>query len=273
MKSPVEKFAKESDLCAAFIASIPVERRGPIWTAYAETAGFDILLVRECDGAQIGVEAKLRLNNKVVAQALPHISQWDAAERGPDYRAVLVPAYACDNDLQPICAALGVTVISVFKSPTYRPNRASYSFSPDLPSDVYGDRGWHQWAPLKRCAVPDYVPDVAAGASAPVALTHWKIAAIKLAILLQRRPVTRADFKALALSPSRWTDPYSGWLTRTAEGYVAGPRIPDFKAQHPTNFDQIAADFDKWGANLRHVRPAQMVMDVFQNGSEESTEA
>ena len=54
-------FAKESDLCAAFLASLPEG-----WTAYPETAGFDILLGREVDGFQIGIQAKLRLNAKVI---------------------------------------------------------------------------------------------------------------------------------------------------------------------------------------------------------------
>ncbi|TIU81425.1 MAG: hypothetical protein E5W01_20510, partial [Mesorhizobium sp.] len=58
-------FESEAALCAAFIARLPKD-----WTAYPETAGFDILLVRGADGAQIGVEAKMTLNAKVLMQAV-----------------------------------------------------------------------------------------------------------------------------------------------------------------------------------------------------------
>lgn len=59
-------FPTEAALCAAFIAAI--DKRA--WTPYAETAGWDILLVRKVDGFQIGVQAKLVFNLDVVNQAI-----------------------------------------------------------------------------------------------------------------------------------------------------------------------------------------------------------
>ena len=53
-------YPTEVALCSAFIAAVPRE-----WTAYAETAGWDILLVRKADGFQIGVEAKLKIGVEV----------------------------------------------------------------------------------------------------------------------------------------------------------------------------------------------------------------
>jgi hypothetical protein len=227
-------FATEAELCAAFIEAVEKERG---WIAYPETAGFDILLSRVSDGVQVGIEAKLALNVKVLSQALPDGLTWNYGETGPDFRAVLVPAGGTAG-LTRICGALGITVIA------FRRHKHWQSLS--LPSDRYSDEYWHQWSPTKRCPLPGYIPDVMAGASAPLALTDWKIRAIKLAILLELRPVTRADFKALALSPSRWTDPYTGWLLATPQGYVRGSQMPDFKAQHPRNYGEIEADFDKW---------------------------
>ena len=254
-----EKFAKESDLCAEFIAAITRNKSDSAeWVAYPETQGWDILLARKSDGAQIGIQAKLRLNNKVVAQTLPD-HRFD--REGPDYRAVLVPDTGCSNDLTPICAALGITVI-LFRGKLPK-NMLGPEFHPFLPRESWGAEGqWHQWAPLRRHVLPDYVPDVAAGSAAPVALTKWKISAIKLAVLLEIRPVTRADFKVLELSPSRWFDPYSGWLKRTDGGFVAGPRLPDFRAQHPVNFEQIKADLPKWGAKLIASRLLQLQMEA-----------
>lgn len=233
-------FASEAELCAAFIAEACKDGR---WTAYNESAGFDILLVHR-DGLQVGIEAKLAFNLKVLLQALPQYIQYSHGVTGPDFRAVLIPDSAADSGVGALCSCLGITVIR------QRAGDGRYVrplFWPGLP----GDRGfissdWHQWAPVERCKVPGYVPDVPAGASAPVALTEWKIAAIKLVILLEERPVTRADFKALRLSPQRWTDPWTGWLVVDDGRYVAGPRLPDFRAQHPRNYEEIRADKAKW---------------------------
>jgi hypothetical protein len=234
------RFELESELCAAFIEAAKRDRYSG-WRFFAETAGWDILAVR-ADGAQVGIEAKLRLNNKVVAQALPE--RYSHGVVGPDFRAVLVPGYACENDLAPICHALGITVISLRRD---RNSRFPFFFSPSLPGDRNGPfYDWHEWAPVKRHVLPDYVPDVAAGASAPVQLTHWKIQAIKLAVLLETRPITRSDFRSAGVDPGRWTEARLGWLTKTPEGYVAGPHMPDFAAQHPTNYAQIKADRAKW---------------------------
>ena len=245
-------FAKEADLCAAFVAALGREPRPhqisrDRWTAYPETADFDLLLVRESDGAQIGVEAKLRLTPHVVAQALPRY-RWAPVVEGPDFRAVLVPWNAVDTGMGDICAALGITVLRVDPD-GFRAGRTDQpDFEPDLPhtDSHFRDDGWFEWAPEKRCAVPDYVPDVAAGTPAPTKLTPWKISAIKLAVLLEERPVRRADFVHLQLSPSRWLQNPGAWLIKADGGWIAGPHMPNFRAQHPVNYEQIKADKEKW---------------------------
>ena len=237
MKRQGERFTSEAALCVAFIADV---RRNKDWTAYPETAGWDILLVR-ADGCQIGIEAKLALNVEVVSQALP---RWHYDEgEGPDYRAVLVPEYA-GGRMNAICHYLGITIILQPVPSACRLARAR----PELPGvcEWSEARTWHPWCPSKRAAVPDYVPDVIAGASAPLKLTQWKINAIRLAILLEERPVTRKEIIALGLSPQRWIDRVTGWLAPTAEGYVPSATMPDFRAMHPTNWQQIKADRDRW---------------------------
>lgn len=248
-------FATEGALCDEFCAHAlkPTRRNEPNWQAYPETAGFDILLVRETDGTQIGIEAKLVLNAKVVAQSLPYSENVHYnTEPGPDYRAVLVPARKCNEDVERICQALGVTVIQYYGLPggaCYSKNSFGPVIRPALPFEDgeldWGTRGWFEWAPAKRCPLPDYVPDVGAGRPAPHALTLWKIKAIKLCVLLEERPVTRADFRHLGLSPTMWLGP-RGWLDRGEGGFVAGPRTPDLRRQHPRNFAEIEADKAKW---------------------------
>lgn len=231
-KTPL--YALESDLCADFIrwvAAGSARARGPRWTAYAETAGWDILLVAE-DGTQIGVQAKLKANLKVLAQCLPEA--WEAwHDRGPDYRAVLVPD--SDSSYEGICAALGLMVIRPYRggSPT--------TFTPELGMEHWNG-GWHYWSPRQRCEVPEFVPDVVAGASAPVQLTKWKIAALRIVATLELRGyVTRNDFKAQRIDPRRWTGP-GGWLVPAAQPgqFTRGPGL-DFDRQHPDVYAQVLA--------------------------------
>lgn len=245
-------FPSEAALCAAFIAALPEG-----WTAYPETGGFDILLARAADGFQIGIEAKLKLNARVIAQALERGDYYRVDGPNPDCRAVLVPKGTA-LDLSVICAALGVTVIQMedavpaargWWSPRGQPNCSFQSpFRPMLPTlDQYwnDEADWHERAPSSRIPLPDYVPDVGAGCSAPVALTLWKIKAIKIAITIERRGyVTRADFKHHKISMSVWT---SSWLRNGSNGgWVSNGRLPDFRAQHPVNYAQIKADVEAW---------------------------
>jgi hypothetical protein len=234
-------FATEADLCAAFLAAI-----GADWTAYAETAGWDVLLSRKSDGFQIGIEAKLRLNANVISQAIEEYGAWSAENAGPDCRAVLVPAGDAGG-FSRIAAYIGLTIIRV--TPQQSTRRYGYRFDPALPvhGQDYACQHWHEWVPAKRHKLPEYVPDVAAGASAPLQLTTWKIAALKIvATIEQRGYVTRADFKHFGIDHRRWLAAETKWLQNVGGRYVAGDRIPNFKAQHPKVYEQIVGDAPKW---------------------------
>lgn len=213
---------------------------GQPWTVYAETAGWDLLLQHQL-GYQLGIEAKLRLNAKVIDQALSGTSHYRSTT-GPDYRAVLVPFNKVQHHLRRICDAIGIGILAFDGKPHRLPDL--------LPDETQSWRQWPNWCPSERCRLPDYVPDVAGGAAAPVQLTPWKIKAIKLMIVLDRRGyVTRADMKALEISPTRWTDIWSGLLQRAGDRrFVAGPQTPDFRKEHPRNYPEVEADFDVWAS-------------------------
>lgn len=243
MKKGTPLFKTEAEMCAAFIAALPAG-----WTAYPETGDWDILLVRAVDGFQIGVEAKLRLNAGVLTQALED-SGWRYRDSGPDCRAVLVPQ-GYGGGFAAIADHLALTVIRMLPTGRGYVDR----FLPSLPEPLGGDtfrieyhnREWHELCPLRRIDLPDYVPDVVAGAPAPVKLTPWKIAALKIAVILEQRGfVTRADFKALKIDPRRWID--GGWLIGGPDGLVRGPHCPDFAGQHPVVIAEVRADFNEWG--------------------------
>lgn len=242
---PVSKacpFATEAEMIACWRADLEKSRQGEKWTVYAETAGWDLLLVHR-DGYQLGLEAKLGLNIHVIAQALKGThSYWQ--QTGPDYRGVLVPSGCIQHHLTPICGALGLGLLKV------HPSERGVWRDLGLPDESsWGTSDWPSWLPERRCELPAYVPDVQAGHPSPIALTHWKVKAIKLMILLDRRGrVTRGDMRALQISPTRFTDRHHGLLVADADagGYVRHDGTPDLRKQHPTNYAEIEADYDKW---------------------------
>jgi hypothetical protein len=236
------RYATEAALCADFLEWVKAGDRFARgdeiqWTPYAETAGWDILLVAQ-DGTQIGVEAKLKFNMKVLQQCLPdRFGDWH--DRGPDYRAVLVSEW--DSDAERICNSLGLALIGHnggnWREPEFRPGL--------LQNECGG--GWHYWSPKEREKLPEYVPDVPAGASGPVQLTKWKIAALRITATLEVRGfVTREDFRTHAIDSRRWTGP-GGWLVPKSERmqdagqYVRAPCL-DFDRQHPDVYAQILAE-------------------------------
>lgn len=230
-------YATEAELVADFLAQLSENQRRE-WTAYPETAGWDLLLVKS-SGEQLGIEAKLSLNAKVIDQSLSGSAEhWQS---GPDFRAVLVPADKCQAHLARICSAIGVAIITVRRA-DFRVGRWH-----QLPEELTYGHKWANWLPEKRCPVPAYVPDVKAGHASPVALTPWKIKAIKLMVLLDRNgAVHRSDMSALGISPTRWTDRFNGFLAATPNGYVRHAATPDYRKQHPRNYAEIEADFAQW---------------------------
>ena len=215
--------ASEVALCASFIAW--VQAHGD-WTVYAETGGFDMLLVAP-DGAQLGLEAKLGFTAKVLEQALPRDCYEGAP--GPDFRGVLLPKSpgAKGKDL---LESLGLVLFYAIGQGRFH--------GPSLDDR----RRWTDWAPDRRIELPAFVPDVAAGAPAPVRLTKSKIAALRLVALVEVRGyVVPQDFRDLDVDSRRWTNPANGLLALDEAGrYVRGEKLI-FDRQHPRVYAEIVA--------------------------------
>lgn len=242
----------EAELVALFLSDLAEQHRHlPAnsehrWTAYQEACGWDIVMVNGL-GIQLGIEAKMSLNAKVIDQALQ--ASMNCYDRnGPDFRAVLVPSGKVQHHLGRICTAIGLGLITV-RTDEDR-GRPWYQLPGDNPE--YSQR-WVHWYPEEQLKLPEYIPDVEAGKKSPVSLTQWKIRAIKLHIVLERRGyVTRADMRLIGISPTRWTCSHHGYLDRGPHKgqFVANGRTPDLKAQHPRNYAEIEADFAVWSAVL-----------------------
>lgn len=246
-----QPYENEAAMVACFLAQLkkswsryPYKNQSP-WTVYPETGGWDLMLVH-ADGYQIGIEAKLSLNPKVISQALCGQHR----ERGPDYRAVLVPTAGCQLHMDAICSAIGIAILRVTP-----PDKYGYGQNWQLPNQGNEwSRDWSNWCPAERIKLPAYVPDCEAGKPSPITLTDWKIRAIKLCIILERRGhVTRADMTALSISQGRWTDLHNGLLDRSnIRGvFVAGKHTPNFRTEHPRNYVEIEADAETWLAELK----------------------
>lgn len=247
MKKRVAQFASEAEMCALFIAVATGEvansdhrARPSGWKAYSEAWG-DILMVREADGFQVGIEAKLRLNDDVIFQAME--GRNSPTMPGPDCRAVLVPHGTGSRLHHEACLRFGIQVITI----TAEPERYQPLVQPTLPlrDDGCWDGRWPEMLPAARVALPAFIPDVAAGRPAPLQLTAWKIKAIKIACILERRGwLCRQDFKHIQIDHRRFLD--SQWLAVVDGAWRRGPAWPDFRKQHPRNFGEIDALFDDW---------------------------
>jgi len=222
-------YKTESELCKDFIEWAKPQG----WTAYAETAGWDIVLVHS-NGCQIGVQAKLHPNIKVLSQTVTACDfTWtDKPIQGPDFRAVLVPK--SNPDFEGLARFAGVTVFKAWP----RCSDSKKDFNPNINSDftIADDK---QWTAEQRIQLPKHIPDVVAGSPCPLQLTEWKLKALRITALLEVRGwVTRADFKNLNLSWQRW--PVNRWLKclHLSTRYGRGERL-DFDKQHPTVFEEI----------------------------------
>lgn len=225
-------FATEAELCAAFIEW--AQREGMI--CYPETAEWDILCVAK-DGMQMGVEAKLSLNAKVMDQVMRGTRcNWNESS-GPDFRAVVVPYGEVTTIADYVLASIGVAV--------FRPSRSWHSRTEqrwDFYRELAHEFEMHDWNPSQRLELPDYVPDVPAGVPGPRTLSPWKVGALRvLATLEVQGYVTRDDVRLCKNDPRRWcaTD---GWLTQLGSGKWGPGKAPRFDEQHPTVYAQILAE-------------------------------
>lgn len=265
-------FNTEAELCAAFLACVPAT-----WQAYPESCGFDIVLAHKETGAQIGIEAKLTLNAKVLVQVTAGRERFSI---GPDYRAVLVGKVVAENAV--IAKRLGVRILTLVprRDPKYMFTRLPpkgyptsnwlvngggewlpdfSEYRPGVDASWWSREDWEDEAPDRRLVLPEYVPQVAAGVPAPQKLSHWMIQAIKLCIAVERLGcVSRRHFEDLNLHPSRWCGD-TRWLEKseTRGLWRAGRNFPGpgFKKSHPVSWAEIERDWPIWGAKL--TPPAQ----------------
>lgn len=192
------RYKTEVELCTEYAEWV----RAHGFKVYPETSGWDLLLVATekhgpvVVGDQIGVQAKLRANLEVLEQASrddPEFTVY-ANARGPNWRVVLVPDYS--GAFHEVARRLKLVVVA-----------PRHSFG--TPMGFAPHAQYFHVESRRMPAKPEWVPDVEMwtppGAPSPRSLTKWKLAALRLCALAERRGyLTKADFAAAKVSMSRW---------------------------------------------------------------------
>lgn len=245
MKQWKAPYRTEVELCAAFAECA----KAAGWTVYPETCEWDLLLVGP-EGVQIGVQAKLRFNATLLRQALPeHINDLDRP--APDYRAILLPSG--DQEIRAVCSAIGLIYFhgEPRRFGDFGKDEAVVFHGLDFLERRYSDLAHRNWNPLERHPLPEYIPDVAGGASAPVRLTEWKVCALRVCAEIEiSGEITTKKIREIGCDPRRWTA--SGWIVPGSKrGLWKAGDLLRFPKQHPTVYQQILAE-TRTGDTVEH---------------------
>lgn len=221
MRSRVNRFAKpkgptfstESLLCDKFIAAAR-ESREHQWKVYPETSGWDVLLARASDGFQVGVQAKLRPNVDVLAQANVKLRY-----KGPDIHAVLVPS--CNGAFCEVAEALGIMVVQA------KVLEVGASWGVDRNLDALVSKA-QTHAHLKgRCWLPPFEPNLPAGVPGPRQVTQWKCNVAQVCAQIRAgEAISRDTAKYLRLDPAQ-LQPVAGTFKPKLFKVPSWMRLPD----------------------------------------------
>lgn len=212
----------EADVCDQFCSA--AESDG--WIVYPEIAGWDLVLVWSGDhprwrfapeiepGTQIGVEAKLRANVDVLAQA-----HGRRRSVGPDYRAILAPKVG--QSFRYVAHSLKVATYSLAANvPDYdEPSDDDYVARSrnDRRMPVIAPPQSFNWEPKKRLDLPPIVPSFSGGAASPQSLSPWRVKALRMMTRLRAgEEVSVRDFNALRLDHRIWV--HNAWIVRSGLG-------------------------------------------------------
>ncbi len=148
------------------------------WVVYPEQGGWDLLLVR--NHIQVGIQAKLRPTVKLFAQAIvPESSP------GPHYRAIAVGNlnFKERRDVIVVARTSGLVLIDMSCHHDCWLNAAQRNYK------YFSKISWRYYRhyPSKLVWTPSFVPKLAAGIPAPKNVSPWKIAAIKLELLCDKK--------------------------------------------------------------------------------------
>lgn len=189
-------FTKETELCQAFLDSLP-----DVWRKYPEQGDWDFIIQRGL--TQIGVQAKLVADLKVLTQALPSCP--GEPKIGPHYRAVLIGRWsgrtvkAALRSRSEFCALARHLRLLVLRPPDLWRNAAvrplgwkrfdrwlpvdrMINYTQMLKRPPWEKLKWryYRWHPSSPIWVPPFEPKLPAGVPSPSHVSAWQLAALAL---------------------------------------------------------------------------------------------
>lgn len=219
----------EADLCREFSAH--AESLG--WEVHPEVSGWDLLLLAtdtvKCSGIapgdQIGIQAKMRPNLEVLAQALRYSSR----ASGPHYRALLLPELTNSASylFPPIAAELRCVVFTKHK-------RLGWG---NALVDIPIHYRMHFESP---CWVPPYENVQGGGHASPTTVSDWKIRAVTFCLEYANKTFTAADLRYRNLAYSTFKS--AGWLKEVGKAGRARLYRLDPNAKTPDKRYEWLAD-------------------------------
>lgn len=257
-----KEYKTEAELCADFRAWLE-DHSG--WIAYNETAGWDMLAVFR-GTLQIGIQAKLRPTFRLIEQALDGVryraGEVEAYDRGPHYRAVLVPH--ADQDAVRVFRRLRVILLTPraltwqeerdgFDLPVFQWRRDSGiigmncdPFCPDRGLAPVPEPGW-LWGQKELERLPEFVPDTPAGVPCPKILSGWKIRMLRVVVIAHERGrVTCAEAREHKIDLAPWVNDYNparSRFIRIERGvYALGPAMT-YHLDFPQTFEKLLEEF------------------------------
>lgn len=172
-----ERYGTESDLCQVLMERASMDG----WVPYPEIEDWDVVLVR--GGIQVGIQAKLRFNTKVVSQALrglPGIDENQRRHRGPHYRAIAIPLKKTSaDDAYRVGRMCRLLVIDMHRSPDlgFFAGWRHVTRDPLQWRNARVNWRYYRWRPDETLWIPPAVPDIPAGVQSPRTVGRWQIAA------------------------------------------------------------------------------------------------
>lgn len=225
------KFASEASLCDEYATAMKA------WgfDVFPETSGWDLIGVAKRaigeirEGDQVGVQAKLSANFKVLVQATEDDpSRYNAVgrTRGPHWRFVLVPK--ATGDFIELARRLGVVVVT----PTLRWSNDPTTGKPVVAHGFYSPMVSAKFRrdPTRELWVPDVALWTQPGAPSPRSITPWKLAALKLCLLAEERGyLLKSDFYAAEVDMTRWTRSVKGKAWMRGAWVEVAPKTKEYR--------------------------------------------
>lgn len=212
-----KKVESEHDLINKFLEN----QNKDLWDCYPENQKWDFLMQSKDGKIQIGFQAKLRCNLKVISQCADLLKNESVSQVvGPHYIAVLVPSWETASksfqDFQIVCEHLKIMVFTekgclskTSNGKTYVEFCQTFNVHKDPLQILDGSPHYYRHNFVGKVWTPPFVPTGAAGVKSPTSVTKFKIGVVKLCEMMRKGLTpTRKEIKDLNAGSIQYWEKY-----------------------------------------------------------------